>query len=77
MSEEVTLAQNLGAESEAQSNAAPESQWALTAAPVGPAGKQTIEFIFEPGDTLSHGMARSGLPASLSMALAHERLIKA
>jgi len=72
MSEEVALAQNLGAESEAQSNAAPESQWALTAAPVEPAGKQTIEFIFEPGDTLSHGMARSGLPASLSMALAEK-----
>jgi len=72
ISEEVTLAQNLGAESETQSNTIPESQWALTAAPVEPAGKQTIEFIFEPGDTLSHGMARSGLPASLSMALAEK-----
>jgi hypothetical protein len=72
MSEEVTLAQNLGSESETQSDAAPESQWAFTAAPAEPAGKQTIEFIFEPGDTLSHGMARSGLPASLSMALAEK-----
>jgi len=71
-SEEVALAQNLGSESETQSNAVPESQWALTAAPAEPAGKQTIEFIFEPGDTLSHGMARSGLPASLSMALAEK-----
>ena len=68
MSEEVTLAQNLVT----QSDAAPESQWALTAAPGEPAGKQTIEFIFEPGDTLSHGMARSGLPASLSIALAEK-----
>jgi len=72
VSEEVALAQNLGSESEALNNAVPESQWALTAAPVEPAGKQTIEFIFEPGDTLSHGMARSGLPASLSMALAEK-----
>jgi len=72
MSAEVTLAQNLGSESETQSNAGPEAQWALTAAPAEPAGKQTIEFIFEPGDTLSHGMARSGLPASLSMALAEK-----
>ena len=72
VSEEVALAQNLGSESETQSNAVPESQWALTAAPAEPAGKQTIEFIFEPGDTLSHGMARSGLPASLSMALAEK-----
>ena len=72
MSEEVTLAQNLAIQSETQSNAVPESQWALTAAPAEPAGKQTIEFIFEPGDTLSHGMARSGLPASLSMALAEK-----
>jgi len=71
-SEEVSLAQNLGSESETQSDAVPESQWALTAAPAEPAGKQTIEFIFEPGDTLSHGMARSGLPASLSMALAEK-----
>ena len=72
MSEEVTLAQNLGAESETLNNSVPESQWALTAAPAEPAGKQTIEFIFEPGDTLSHGMARSGLPASLSIALAEK-----
>jgi len=72
MSEEVTLAQNLVTQSETLNNAIPESQWALTAAPVEPAGKQTIEFIFEPGDTLSHGMARSGLPASLSMALAEK-----
>ena len=72
MSEELNLAQDLAAQSETQSNAAPESQWALTAAPAEPAGKQTIEFIFEPGDTLSHGMARSGLPASLSMALAEK-----
>lgn len=72
MSEEVTLAQNLATQSETQSDAAPESQWALTAAPAEAAGKQTIEFIFEPGDTLSHGMARSGLPASLSMALAEK-----
>jgi hypothetical protein len=72
ISEEVTLAQNLGAESDTLNKSIPESQWALTAAPVEPAGKQTIEFIFEPGDTLSHGMARSGLPASLSMALAEK-----
>jgi len=72
MSVEVALAQNLGSESETLNNSVPESQWALTAAPVEPAGKQTIEFIFEPGDTLSHGMARSGLPASLSMALAEK-----
>jgi hypothetical protein len=72
MSEEVTLAQNLVTQIETQSDAAPESQWALTAAPAEPTGKQTIEFIFEPGDTLSHGMARSGLPASLSMALAEK-----
>jgi len=72
VSEEVALAQNLATQSETQSNAVPESQWALTAAPAEPAGKQTIEFIFEPGDTLSHGMARSGLPASLSMALAEK-----
>jgi hypothetical protein len=72
MSEEVTLAQNLVTQIDTQSDAAPESQWALTAAPAEPTGKQTIEFIFEPGDTLSHGMARSGLPASLSMALAEK-----
>jgi len=72
VSEEVALAQNLSTQSKTQSNAVPESQWALTAAPAEPAGKQTIEFIFEPGDTLSHGMARSGLPASLSMALAEK-----
>jgi len=64
--------QNLVAEIEPTTETIPESQWALTAAPVEPAGKQTIEFIFEPGDTLSHGMARSGLPASLSMALAEK-----
>ena len=72
MSKEVTLAQNLATQSETQSDAAPESQWALTATPAEAAGKQTVEFIFEPGDTLSHGMARSGLPASLSMALAEK-----
>jgi hypothetical protein len=72
MSEEVALSQNLVTQIETQSDAVPESQWALTAAPAEPAGQQTIEFIFEPGDTLSHGMARSGLPASLSMALAEK-----
>ena len=40
VSEEVALAQNLLTQSETQSNAAPESQWALTAAPAEPAGKQ-------------------------------------
>ena len=64
--------QNLIAEIEPTTETIPESQWALTAAPVEPAGQQTVEFIFEPGDTLSHGMARSGLPASLSMALAEK-----
>jgi len=64
--------QNLIAEIEPTTDTVPQSQWALTATPADPAGKQTIEFIFEPGDTLSHGMARSGLPASLSMALAEK-----
>jgi len=71
-SESTPAAQNPIAEIEPTTDTIPESQWALTAAPVEPAGQQTIEFIFEPGDTLSHGMARSGLPASLSMALAEK-----
>ena len=71
-SESTAAAQNPIAEIAPTTETIPESQWALTAAPVEPAGQQTIEFIFEPGDTLSHGMARSGLPASLSMALAEK-----
>jgi len=71
-SESTPPPQNLVAEIAPTTDAIPESQWALTAAPAEPAGQQTIEFIFEPGDTLSHGMARSGLPASLSMALAEK-----
>jgi hypothetical protein len=71
-SESTPAPQNLIAEIAPTTETIPESQWALTAAPVEPAGQQTIEFIFEPGDTLSHGMARSGLPASLSMALAEK-----
>jgi len=71
-SESTAAPQNLVAEIAPTTDTIPESQWALTAAPVEPAGQQTIEFIFEPGDTLSHGMARSGLPAGLSMALAEK-----
>ena len=40
MSEEVTLAQNLVTQSETQSDAIPEAQWALTAAPAEAAGKE-------------------------------------
>ncbi len=45
-------------------------QWALTSAPDESASEHKIEFIFKPGDTLSHGMAQSGLPAELWAALA-------
>ena len=45
-------------------------QWALTSAPDESASEHKIEFIFKPGDTLSHGMAQSGLPAALWAALA-------
>ena len=72
ISESTPAAQNLIAEIAPTTDTVPESQWALTAPPAEPAGQQTVEFIFEPGDTLSHGMARSGLPASLSMALAEK-----
>ena len=45
-------------------------QWALTSAPNESASGHKIEFIFKPGDTLSHGMAQSGLPVELWAALA-------
>jgi len=47
-----------------------QENWAVTHKTPEPAPKQTVEFVFQPGDTFSHGMARSGLPASLSTALA-------
>ena len=45
-------------------------QWALTSAPNQSASEHKIEFIFKPGDTLSHSMAQSGLPVELWAALA-------
>jgi hypothetical protein len=45
-------------------------QWALTSAPNESASEHKIEFIFKPGDTLSHSMAQSGLPVELWAALA-------
>ncbi len=45
-------------------------QWALTSAPNESAGEHKIEFIFKPGDTLSHSMAQSGLPVELWAKLA-------
>jgi hypothetical protein len=45
-------------------------QWALTSAPNESAGEYKIEFIFKPGDTLSHSMAQSGLPVELWAKLA-------
>ena len=45
-------------------------EWAVSSAPAEPAGKQTVEFVFAPGDTFSQGMTRSGVPTSLSLALA-------
>ena len=49
-----------------------DAAWAVTStAPVTAApGAQITEFIFGPGDTLSHGMASSGLPTKLWAALA-------
>ncbi len=44
--------------------------WAVTQQASEPAPKQKVEFVFQPGDTFSHGMARSGLPTQLSNALA-------
>ena len=45
-------------------------QWALTSAPNESASEHKIEFIFKPGDTLSHSMAQSGLPVELWAKLA-------
>jgi len=45
-------------------------QWALTSAPNQSASEHKIEFIFKPGDTLSHSMAQSGLPVELWAKLA-------
>jgi len=49
-----------------------DAAWAVTStAPVTAApAAQITEFIFGPGDTLSHGMASSGLPTKLWAALA-------
>ena len=51
-------------------NALAKPQWALTSAPNESAGEHKIEFIFKPGDTLSHSMAQSGLPVELWAKLA-------
>jgi hypothetical protein len=51
-------------------NALATPQWALTSAPNESAGEHKIEFIFKPGDTLSHSMAQSGLPVELWAKLA-------
>jgi hypothetical protein len=45
-------------------------QWALTSAPNESASEHKIEFIFKPGDTLSHSMVQSGLPVELWAKLA-------
>jgi len=45
-------------------------QWALTSASNQSASEHKIEFIFKPGDTLSHSMAQSGLPVELWAKLA-------
>ena len=45
-------------------------QWALTSTPNQSASEHKIEFIFKPGDTLSHSMAQSGLPVELWAKLA-------
>ena len=51
-------------------NALAKPQWALTSAPNESASEHKIEFIFKPGDTLSHSMAQSGLPVELWAKLA-------
>jgi hypothetical protein len=45
-------------------------QWALTSAPNEFASEHKIEFIFKPGDTLSHSLVQSGLPVELWAKLA-------
>ncbi len=51
-------------------NALAKPQWALTSALNQSASEHKIEFIFKPGDTLSHSMVQSGLPVELWAKLA-------